>query len=91
MPDHEAIETVDAEPMLSVNTRLAGLPARLPMHLAAERIADAERYAAPCRRSGGESSARLLHRWQRGLGLGERSRAKIDARGLGSDHDLLSQ
>jgi hypothetical protein len=90
MPDHEAIETVDAEPMLSVNTRLAGLPARLPVHLAAERIADAERYAAPRRRSGGESSARLLHRWQRGLGLGERSRAKVDARGLGGDRDLLA-
>jgi hypothetical protein len=39
--------------------------------------------------SGGESSARLLHRWQRGLGLGERSRADVDARGLGGDRDLL--
>src|SRR5450631_1342565 len=39
--------------------------------------------------SGGESSARLLHRWQRGLGLGERSRANVDARGLGGDRDLL--
>src|SRR5450631_1863676 len=39
--------------------------------------------------SGGESSARLLHRWQRGLGLGERSRANVDARGLGGDCDLL--
>src|SRR5450755_3804178 len=33
--------------------------------------------------SGGESSARFLHRWQRDLGLGERSRANVDARGLG--------
>src|SRR5450755_1613994 len=39
--------------------------------------------------SGGESSARLLHRWQPGLGLGERPRANVDARGLGSDRDLL--
>jgi hypothetical protein len=27
MPDEDEIETVDAEPMLSVDTRLAGLPA----------------------------------------------------------------
>src|SRR5664279_3621271 len=39
--------------------------------------------------SGGEPTARLLHRWQPGLGLGERSRANVDARGLGSDRDLL--
>src|SRR5450755_2658696 len=41
------------------------------------------------RGSGSESSARLLHRWQPGLGLGERSRANVDARGLGGDRDLL--
>src|SRR5664279_2287624 len=39
--------------------------------------------------SGGEPTARLLHRWQPGLGLGERSRANVDARRLGSDRDLL--
>jgi hypothetical protein len=36
MPNDDLIETVDAEPMLSVDTRLAGLPAELPAHLAAE-------------------------------------------------------
>jgi hypothetical protein len=40
--------------------------------------------------SGGESPARLLHRWQRGLGLGERSGAEVDARGLLRDCDLSS-
>jgi hypothetical protein len=40
--------------------------------------------------SGGESSARFLHRRERGLGLGERSRANVDARGLGGDRDLLA-
>src|SRR5450755_2627130 len=40
--------------------------------------------------SGGESSARFLHRWQRGLGLRERSRANVNARGLGGDRDLLA-
>jgi hypothetical protein len=39
--------------------------------------------------SGGESSARLLHRWQPGLGLGQRPRANVDARGLGGNCDLL--
>ena len=50
----------------------------------------------PVRRAGelswlfsGESAPRLLHRWQRGLGLRERSRAQVDARGLGGDCDLL--
>jgi site-specific recombinase XerD len=49
MLEDDEIETVDAEPMLSVDTRLAGLPAELPAHLAAELvelIEDAERYAA---------------------------------------------
>ena len=41
--------------------------------------------------SGRESSARLLHRWQHGLGLGERSRPKVDAGGLGGDRDLLAR
>jgi integrase len=49
MPNDDLIETVDAEPMLSVDTRLAGLPAELPAHLAAELaelLEDVERYAA---------------------------------------------
>jgi len=40
--------------------------------------------------SGGEPSARFLHRRERGLGLRERSRATVDARGLGGDRDLLA-
>jgi hypothetical protein len=47
MPDAEQIETVDAE--LALDTPLAGFPAELPAHLAAELaelLEDAERYAA---------------------------------------------
>jgi hypothetical protein len=47
--------------------------------------------AAPSRVSCGESSARFLHRWQCGFGLAERSRAKVDTRGLGGDRDLLAR
>ena len=49
MPDAEQIETVDAEPVLALDTPLAGFPAELPAHLAdelAELLKDAERYAA---------------------------------------------
>jgi hypothetical protein len=49
MPDDDRIETVDAEPMLALETPLTGLPSALPAHLAAELaelLADAERYAA---------------------------------------------
>ena len=49
MPDPDPIETVDAEPMLALETPLTGLPSALPAHLAAELaelLADAERYAA---------------------------------------------
>ena len=49
MADDDLIETVDAEPILAVDTPLAGIPAELPAHLAtelAELIEDAERYAA---------------------------------------------
>jgi hypothetical protein len=45
----DPIETVDAEPVLALDTPLTGLPAELPAHLAAELgelLADAERYAA---------------------------------------------
>src|ERR1035437_3414357 len=49
------------------------------------------RTPALSRVSGRESSARLLHRWQRGLGLGERSRLKVDAGGLGGDRGLLAR
>jgi hypothetical protein len=49
MPDAEQIETVDAEPVLALDTPLAGFPTELPAHLAAELaelLQDAERYAA---------------------------------------------
>ncbi len=49
MPNHDLIETVDAEPMLALDRPLAGIPAELPAELAAELaelIEDAERYAA---------------------------------------------
>ena len=49
MPDAEQIETVDGEAMLALDTPLAGLPAELPAHLAAELaelLEDADRYAA---------------------------------------------
>ncbi|MDQ6779405.1 MAG: (2Fe-2S)-binding protein [Actinomycetota bacterium] len=42
------------------------------------------------RRSGGEAPAGLLDRRQRSLGLGERARAQVDARGLGGDGDLVA-
>jgi hypothetical protein len=45
----DEIETVDAEPMLALDTPLAGLPPELPAQLAgelAELIEDAERHAA---------------------------------------------
>jgi hypothetical protein len=40
--------------------------------------------------SGGEPSAGLLHARERGLGLRERTRANVDARGLARDRDLLT-
>jgi site-specific recombinase XerD len=49
MPDDDLIETVDAEPMLALDTIVDGSPAQLPAHLAAELaelLEDAERYAA---------------------------------------------
>jgi len=49
MLDHNEIETVDAEPVLALDTTVEGLPAGLPAHLAAELaelLEDAERYAA---------------------------------------------
>ena len=45
----------------------------------------------PLRRgSDGESAASFLHRRQRGLRFRERTRAEIDARGLGRDRDLFA-
>ena len=49
MLDHNEIETVDAEPVLALDTTVEGLPAGLHAHLAAELaelLEDAERYAA---------------------------------------------
>ncbi len=49
MPDDDEIETVDAEPVLTLDVALAGLGAGLPAQLVAELaelIEDAERYAA---------------------------------------------
>jgi site-specific recombinase XerD len=49
MLDDDQIETVDAEPVLVLETTVEGLPAGLPAHLAAELaglLQDAKRYAA---------------------------------------------
>src|ERR1043165_2824909 len=44
-----------------------------------------------CERSGcGQAATRLLDRRQGLLGLGQRPRAKVDARRLGRDRDLLA-
>jgi site-specific recombinase XerD len=49
MPEDDPIETVDAEPVLALDTTIEGLAVELPAHLAAELaelLEDAERYAA---------------------------------------------
>jgi hypothetical protein len=89
MPDDDPIETVDAEPMLALETPLTGLPSALPAHLAAELaelLADAERYAAPAQT--GQHHTRVRQPLEAVPGLVRSLPARVAA-GVGPGHRPL--